>query len=154
MVRCSMGQQESPVLNAVSLQEFRQHESRKVEDMVWIEFERRGGVIDRRRTRVVLHATSSGRVSWIFCQYFGNVDETVQRVDGVLLIGAKAICDSMYGASGPLAFGGKWTAIEMMGIQEGMKRQNAILRWCHGEANLRDGLHKFCCKYGRANPCK
>ena len=30
----------------------------------------------------------------------------------------------------------------MMGIQEGMQRQNAILRWCHGEANLRDGLHK------------
>ena len=30
----------------------------------------------------------------------------------------------------------------MMGIQEGMKRQNAILRWCHGEANLSDGLTK------------
>ena len=36
----------------------------------------------------------------------------------------------------------KRTAIKMMGIQEGMRRQNAILRWCHGEANLNDGLTK------------
>ena len=36
----------------------------------------------------------------------------------------------------------KRTAIEMMGFQEGMKRQNAILRWCHGGANLSDGLTK------------
>ena len=34
------------------------------------------------------------------------------------------------------------TATETMGIQEGMKRQNAILRMCRGEANLRDGLSK------------
>ena len=32
----------------------------------------------------------------------------------------------------------KRTAIEMMGIQE----QNASLQWCHGEANLSDGLTK------------
>ena len=70
----------------------------------------------------------------------GNVDETVQRVDGVLVIDAKAIDDSMYGASGPIATEEKRTAVEMMGIQEGMKRQNAVPRWCHGEANLSDGL--------------
>ena len=33
----------------------------------------------------------------------GNVDEAVQLVDGVLVTDAKAIYDSMYGASGPLA---------------------------------------------------
>ena len=71
-----------------------------------------------------------------------NVDETVQRVEGILVIDAKAIYDSMYGASGPLAMEEKRTAIEMMGIQEGIRRQNAILRWCHGEANLSDGLTK------------
>ena len=71
----------------------------------------------------------------------GNVDETVQCVDGVLVIDAKAIHDSMYGgASGPPATEEKRTAIEMMGIQEGMRRQNAILR--HGEVNLSDGHAK------------
>ena len=64
----------------------------------------------------------------------------VQRVDGVLVIDAKAIFDSMYGASGPRTMEEKRTAIEMMGIQEGMKRQNAILRWCDRGANLSDGL--------------
>ena len=33
----------------------------------------------------------------------GNVDETVQRVGGVLVTDAKAIDGSMCGASGPLA---------------------------------------------------
>ena len=28
----------------------------------------------------------------------------------------------------------------MLGIQEGIKRQNAILRWCHGEGHLSEGL--------------
>ena len=36
----------------------------------------------------------------------------------------------------------KRTALEMMGIQEGMRRQNAIARWCLGEANLSDRLTK------------
>ena len=75
-----------------------------------------------------------------FLVNLGNVDETVQRVDGVLVIDAKAKNDSMYGASGPQAMVEKRTAMEMMGIQEGLKRQNAILRWCHGEAKLSDGL--------------
>ena len=72
----------------------------------------------------------------------GDVGETVQRVDGVLVIDAKAIYDSMYVASEPLAVEENRTAIEILGIQEGMRRQNAILRWCHGEANLSDGLTK------------
>ena len=59
----------------------------------------------------------------------GNVDETAQRVDGVLVIDAKAIYDSMYAASGPPAMEEKRTAIEMMGFQEGMRRQNATPRW-------------------------
>ena len=63
-----------------------------------------------------------------FLSIFGDVDETVQRVDGVLVMDAKAICDSMYGALDRLHLEEKWT-IEMMGIQEGMKRQNAIQRW-------------------------
>ena len=71
-----------------------------------------------------------------------NVDETVQRIGGIREIDAKAIYDSMYVASGPLAMEEKRTAIEMMGIQEGMRRQNAILRWCYGEANLTNGLTK------------
>ena len=54
-----------------------------------------------------------------FPQHLGNVDETVQRVDGVLMIDAKAIYDSMHGAPAPLAMEEKRTAIEM-GIQEGM----------------------------------
>ena len=69
-----------------------------------------------------------------FLMNLGNVDDTVQRVNGVLVIDAKAICDSMNGASGPQAMEEKGTAIEIMGVQEGMKRQNAILRWCHGQA--------------------
>ena len=77
-----------------------------------------------------------------FTVNLSNVAETVQRVDGLLVMDAKAIYDSMYGASGPLAMEEKRTAIEMMGIQEGLKRQNAFLRWCHGEANLSDGLTK------------
>ena len=75
-----------------------------------------------------------------FLVNLGSVDDTIQRIDGVLVIDAKAICDSMYGASGPQAMEGKGTDIEIMGVQEGMKRQNAILRWCHGDANLSDGL--------------
>ena len=43
---------------------------------------------------------------------------------------------------GFLAMEGKRREIEMMGIQEGMRRQNALLQWCHGEANLSDGLTK------------
>ena len=38
-----------------------------------------------------------------FLLNLGNVAETVQRVDGVLVIDAKAIYDSMSGASGLLA---------------------------------------------------
>ena len=30
--------------------------------------------------------------------------------------------------------------MEMMGIQQRMRRESAILRVCHGEANLSDGL--------------
>ena len=72
-----------------------------------------------------------------------DVDETVQCVEGILVIDdAKAIYDSMCGASGPLAMEEKRTAIEMMGIEEGTGRQNAILPWCHGEANLSYGLTK------------
>ena len=77
-----------------------------------------------------------------FTVNLSNVAETVQRVDGTLVIDAKAIYDSMYGPSGPLAMEEKRTAIEMMGIQEGMKRQNAVVRCCHGEANLSDGRTK------------
>ena len=47
----------------------------------------------------------------------GNVDETGQCAEGILMIDAKAIYDSMDGASGPLAVEEKRTAIEMMGIQ-------------------------------------
>ena len=72
----------------------------------------------------------------------GNVDETVQHVDGLLVTDAKATYDSMYGASGPPAMEEKRTAIEMMGIQEGMRRQNALLRWCQGDPNLSDGQTK------------
>ena len=86
------------------------------------------------------------RCKWqSFCFFnvnLGNVDVTVQRVDGVLVIDAKAIYDSMYGASGPQAMEEKRTAVEMMGIKEGMKRPDAILRWCHPEANLSGGPTK------------
>ena len=41
---------------------------------------------------------------------------------------AKAIYDSMYGASGPLAMEEKRTASEMMGTKRGTRRQNAIPR--------------------------
>ena len=44
-----------------------------------------------------------------FLVNLGNVDETVHRVDGVLEMDAKAIYDSMYGASGLLAMEEKWT---------------------------------------------
>ena len=47
----------------------------------------------------------------------GNFDETVQRVDGVVVIDATSIYDSMYGASGPPAMEEKRTDIETMGIQ-------------------------------------
>ena len=46
---------------------------------------------------------ANDRVSEICFVNLGNVDETVQRVDGVLVIDAKAIYDSMCGASGPQA---------------------------------------------------
>ena len=48
------------------------------------------------------------------------------------MIDAKAIYDSMFGASGFLAMDEKWE------IQEGMQRQKAFPRWC--EANLSDEL--------------
>ena len=38
-----------------------------------------------------------------FLANLGNVDETVQRVDGVLVIDAKAVYVSMYEISGPIA---------------------------------------------------
>ena len=53
------------------------------------------------------------------------MDETVQRRDGVLVIDATAIYDSMLGASGPLAMEEKRTFFEMMGIQEGTRGQIA-----------------------------
>ena len=71
-----------------------------------------------------------------------NVSETVKRVTGVLVVDAKSIYDNMYGAAGPLGMEEKRTAIEMLGIQEGITEQEAIVRWCHGEANLADGLTK------------
>ena len=43
-----------------------------------------------------------------------NFEETVQRVEGILVMGAKAIYDPMYGALGP-------------GIQEAMTRQKCDL---------------------------
>ena len=66
----------------------------------------------------------------------GNVDGTVQRVDGVLVIDAKAIYDSMYAASGPTAMEEKRTATEMMGIKERMRR------WCHDSDGLTRGTAK------------
>ena len=140
-----MGQQERPVINALFL--FTSYDNTnlarrktwcdfdsspfwKFETTRRIAFEHRGAGIGRDRTRAILHATSHGRVSGISC----DVGETVQRVDGVLVIDAEATCDSMYGASGP--------PIEMMGFQEGMKRQDAILRWCHGEAKFSVGQTK------------
>ena len=42
----------------------------------------------------------------------------------------------------PVAVEEELTAVEMMGIQEGMKRPGAILRWCHAEANLSCGSTK------------
>ena len=71
-----------------------------------------------------------------------NVAETVKRVPGVLVVDAKSIYDNMYGAAGPLGMEEKRTAIEMLGIQEGITTQEAIVKWCHGEANLADGLTK------------
>ena len=71
-----------------------------------------------------------------------NVMETVKRVPGVLVVDAKSIYDNMYGATGPLGMEEKRTAIEMLGIQEGITTQEAIVNWCHGEANLADGLTK------------
>ena len=71
-----------------------------------------------------------------------NVAETVKRVPGVLVVDAKSIYDNMYGAAGPLGMEEKRTAIEMLGIQEGIAKQDAVVRWCHGEANLSDGLTK------------
>ena len=68
-----------------------------------------------------------------------NDDETALRVEGIVVIDAKAIYDSMYGASGPQAMEEKRTVIEVIGIQEGMRRQNEILRCCH---DLSDGLIK------------
>ena len=47
----------------------------------------------------------------------------------VLVIDAKAIYDSMYGASGLVAMEEKRTAIEMMGIQEEMRRQKELMSW-------------------------
>ena len=71
-----------------------------------------------------------------------NVSETVKQVLGVLVVDAKSIYDNMYGAAGPLGMEEKRTAIEMLGIQEGIIEQDAIVKWCHGEANLADGLTK------------
>ena len=68
--------------------------------------------------------------------------ERAQRVGGVLVIDAEAIFGSMYGAAGPPAMEERQTAIELLGIQEGMRKRSVILRWCHGDANLSDGLTK------------
>ena len=73
-------------------------------------------------------STSNGRISR-FPASLDKVDETVQRVEGVLVIDAKSIYDSMYGASGPSAMEENRTAVEMMEIQEGMRRQNEIVSW-------------------------
>ena len=115
-----MGQPERPVLNSWFL--LRNYDNANLERWeTWCDADETMGVLVNR----------------------GNVDETVQRVDGVLVIDAKAIHDSMYGGpSGPQATEEKRIAIEMMGIQEGMRRQNAIPRWCHGEVNLSDGHAK------------
>ena len=48
--------------------------------------------------------------------------------------------DVMFGATEPPAVEDKRTAMETLGIQEGM--QNAMWRWCHGDAHLGDGLTK------------
>ena len=58
-----------------------------------------------------------------------KADDTAQRVEGDLVIDAKSIDDSMYGASEPLAMEEERTAIEMMGIQEGMRRMKAMMTW-------------------------
>ena len=57
-----------------------------------------------------------------------KADETVQRVKGDLMIDAKSIDDSMYGAWSLWRWK-KRTAIEMMRIQEGMGRMSAMLSW-------------------------
>ena len=57
-----------------------------------------------------------------------KADETVQRVKGDLVMDAKSIYDSMYGAWS-LWNWKKRTAIEMMGIQEGLRRMSAMLFW-------------------------
>ena len=79
-----------------------------------------------------------------------NVSETVKQVRGVLVIDAKSIYDNMYGAAGPLGMEEKRTAIEMLGIQEGITEQDANMKWCHGEANLADGLTKDTAKKKRS----
>ena len=57
---------------------------------------------------------------------------TVQRIIGILVVDQKTI--SFQCMEKP--------AIEMHGIQEGIQKQNANLRWYHGEANLSYGLTK------------
>ena len=43
-----------------------------------------------------------------------------------VVVDVQAIYDSMCDASGSLAMGEKRTAVEMLGIQEGMRQQSAI----------------------------
>ena len=101
----------------VSSQELRQHESCKADDTVRLRFI----IVLENRTRKArsslsadvqaladaeqeLYFTRLQMTEFLgFLVNLGNVDETVQRVDGVLGIDAKAIYDSMCGASGPLA---------------------------------------------------
>ena len=68
--------------------------------------------------------------------------ERVQRVGGVLVIDAEAIFVPCVEQAGPVAMEERQTAIELLGIQEGMRKRSVILRWCHGDANLSDGLTK------------
>ena len=60
----------------------------------------------------------------------------------IIVIDAKSIYDSMYGASEPLEMSEKRTCIAMLGIQELLAPETVEVRWVHGEANLANSLTK------------
>ena len=72
-------------------------------------------------------------------------EATTKLVSGAMVIDAKSVFDAFHkgdGASSAFSMKEKYSALELLALQENMQKQNTALLWVSSDAQLADGLTK------------
>lgn len=72
-------------------------------------------------------------------------EETTKKIAGAMVIDAKSVFDAFHkgdGASSAFSMKEKYSALELLALQENMQKQNTALLWVSSDAQLADGLTK------------